>query len=287
MGIERSLRAWVDGSACDRDCMQRFTRLCVDACMRGWHEANGGNLSYRLGEEDLVGLESALAPVGTWQPLAREVPDLAGQRFLMSASGAYLSNVAYDAPHCCGIIELNDVGDAWRTCWGFADGAMPSSELETHLAAYAVALQADDGADRVVYHAHCPHVIALSTLLEPSTYTWTRALWRCMTEGIIVFPQGIGVVPWMVPGSPELAAATCELMATHTACVWTQHGVMVRAESFDEAFGIVETVEKCAAIYLEARAANGGAEPSYLVSDEQLRAICARYDLRPNERFFE
>ena len=269
------------------DCLRRFTRLCVDACARGWHEANGVNLSYRLDEDDLVALAPLLEPESQWHGLKRAVPELAGAHVLMSASGAYLSNVAYDPSHICGIIQLDACGESWRACWGFADDARPSSELETHLAAYATALRAGDGADRVVYHAHAPHVIALSTLIEPSPRAWTRTLWRTMTEGIVVFPQGIGALPWMVPGSPELAEATCELMAVHRACVWTQHGIMARAAGFDEAFGIIDTVEKSAGIHLGARAANGGAEPRHLVSDEQLRAICERYGLTPNEGFLD
>ena len=158
------------------DCLRRFTRLCVDACARGWHEANGGNLSYRLDEDDLVALAPLLEPESQWHGLKRAVPELAGAHVLMSASGAYLSNVAYDPSHICGIIQLDACGESWRACWGFADDARPSSELETHLAAYATALRAGDGADRVVYHAHAPHVIALSTLIEPSPRAWTRTL---------------------------------------------------------------------------------------------------------------
>lgn len=102
-----------------------------------------------------------------------------------------------------------------------------------------------------------------------------------------MFPQGIGALPWMIPGTAELAQATSEAMKTQNACIWAQHGVIVRGSSFDEAFGIAETIEKCAGIYLEARAANGGNEPEHLVSDDDLRKICARYGLHPNEEFFE
>lgn len=268
-------------------CLWGFVRLCTEASTRGWHEANGGNLSYRLTEEDLRMFAPLFECEDTWHALKQPVPELAGMYFLMTASGAYLSSLANDGSRGCGVIELDADGRAWRVRWGFEDGAHPSSELETHLAAFAVALRAGDGADRVVYHAHCPHVIALSTLLEPQARMWTRALWRIMTEGIIVFPQGVGVLPWMVPGSPELATATCELMAHYTVCIWTQHGIMSRAASFEKAFGAIETVEKSAAIYLEARAANGGAEPPHLVSDDQLRAVCARYGLHPNEDFLD
>ena len=49
--------------------------------------------------------------------------------------------------------------------------------------------------------------------------TITRALWKAMTECIVVFPKGVGVVPWMVPGGSEIAQATCELMKTYDAAI--------------------------------------------------------------------
>lgn len=271
--------------AASQDCIGDFKRLCLDAWTRGWHEANGGNLSYRLTSDDRSMFAHLLASTGAWHPLDQAIPSLAGELFLMTASGAYLNKVIIDTPHTMGIVELDDAGAAWRMAWGFEDGAQPSSELETHLAAYGVALEAGDGADRVVYHAHCPQVIAASTVLACNARTWTRALWKCMTECIIVFPQGIGFIPWMVPGSPELARATCELMRDHVICVWMQHGIMARAASFDKAFGLVDTVEKACGIYLAACAASGGEKPRHLVSDEQLRAICARYGITPEEEY--
>ena len=62
---------------------------------------------------------------------------------------------------------------------------------------------------------------------------------------------------------------------------------IARAASFDTAFGTIDTIEKSAGIYLRARAANGGNEPSHLVSDDQLRAICVRYGLHPDDDFLE
>jgi len=33
---------------------ERFARLCDDGYHRGWHERNGGNLSYRMKEEEVA-----------------------------------------------------------------------------------------------------------------------------------------------------------------------------------------------------------------------------------------
>ena len=35
------------------NCIRRFTRLCSDGYEQGWHEGNGGNLSYRMSAEDI------------------------------------------------------------------------------------------------------------------------------------------------------------------------------------------------------------------------------------------
>ena len=271
-------------SVLDLECAKCCIRLCEDAFAQGWHEANGGNLSYRLDEEDIDACSASLSREGKWTPLEHPVPSLASAHILITGSGKYLRNAVLTPARTFGIVELDNTGASWRVVWGL-EGAKPSSELETHLATYETALQAGGGADRVVYHAHSPNIIALSTLLPADMRVWTRTLWKVMTEGIIVFPQGIGVLPWMIPGSPELAQATCELLKAHNVCVWTQHGVMVRAASFDEAFGLVHTVEKSAGIYLQARASCGGEEPSFLVSDEHLLAVCERYGIAPNEEY--
>ena len=270
----------------ESECVRHFIRLCEDAFAQGWHEANGGNLSYRMSKEDVAQLTSNVVTDSPWHELLHPYPELADSCFIISGSGKYLHNAAIEPEGTLGIIELDSSGKSWRTIWGL-ESARPSSELETHLAIYESALNANDGADRIVYHAHCPNIISLSTVLEPDMRTWTRTLWQCMTESIIVFPQGIGVLPWMVPGSAELARATREIMGTYRICVWTQHGLTVRAKNFDEAFGLVHTIEKSAGIHLQARAASGGNAPQHLVTDNQLRAVCARYGITPNEEFLD
>lgn len=266
--------------------MQRFACLCDEASLKGWHEANGGNLSYRLTAEDAASLVPLLAGSREWHRLDSALPELADELFLISASGAYLKNVSEDLLSTAGVVQVDSAGENWSVAWGF-DGTRPSSELLTHLAAYAEGIRSGDGADRVAYHAHPLNIIALSLVFPADSRRWTRTLWQCLTESIVVFPQGIAALEWMVPGSEELAARTRELMSVFKVCVWSHHGIMVRAKSLDDAFGMVDTVEKAAKAYLVARSACGGDEPVYLVSDEQLRAVCERYGLQPNDEFLD
>ena len=67
---------------------------------------------------------------------------------------------------------------------------------------------ATEGKHRVIYHAHTTNGIALTFVLPLTDEVFTRELWEMATECPVVFPQVIGVVPWMVPGGRDIAVAT-------------------------------------------------------------------------------
>ena len=274
-------------AATETECFVGFARLCHDGFLQGWHEANGGNLSYRMSQRDVAAFEDECALEGPWTASGVRARGLEDAFLLVTASGAHLRNVALRPRECTGVIQLNGRADAWRAVWGFEGGGRPTSELGAHLACHSVRMAATDGAARVVYHAHCPNVIALSTLIAPDVRAWTRALWRSMTECVMVFPEGVGVVPWTVPGSAEIAQETARLMEEHAAVVWIQHGLVVSGATLDDAFGLAHTVEKATGLYLAARAANGGAEPGFLIADEELRAVCQACGAEPNPAFLD
>lgn len=69
-----------------------------------------------------------------------------------------------------------------------------------------------NGQNHVIYHAHPTNIIALTFVLPLNDKEFTRELWEMATEDPVIFPEGIGVVPWMVPGGSEIAKATSELM---------------------------------------------------------------------------
>ncbi len=274
------------------NCIRRFVRTCTDGWEQGWHERNGGNLTYRMSPEDVQVCEPYFSlDAGDhdhqWHDLGVTAANMAGQFFITTGSGKFMRKVSVDLEGCVGIVEINAKGDAWRIVWGLRGGGRPTSEFPTHVMNHSVRAEATNGANRVIYHAHCPNVIALSTLIEPDARTWSRILWKSMTECIIIYPEGVGVVPWMVPGGADIAKATCELMKKYQACVWTQHGLFVSGDTFDNAFGLMHTIEKSAGLYLSACAANGGNPPTKLISDEQLRDVCKAFHVSPNEDFLD
>ena len=74
------------------------------------------------------------------------------------------------------------------------------------------------------------------------------ALWKSAT---VVFPDGVGVVGWMVPGGREIAVKTAELMKKYDVVIWAHHGMFCSGEDFDLTFGLLHTVEKSAEILVK------------------------------------
>lgn len=262
-----------------------FVRLCNDGWSQGWHERNGGNLSYRMRPEDVeVARKFFDKEPRPWTPLGIEAPTMGGAFFLVTGTGNYMRNVAADPSRNIGIVELSAVGDAYRIVWGLDEGGRPTSEFPTHVMNHAVRAAATDGACRVIYHAHPTNVIALSYLLPLDARTFTRVLWKAMTECVVVFPAGVGVVPWMVPGGADIARATSEQMKTFDAVVWASHGLFVSGADFDSTFGLLHTIEKAADIYVRARAMNGGSDQFLnTITDEGLRQIGREFNVTINE----
>ena len=110
---------------------------------------------------------------------------------------------------------------------------------------------ATDGRYRVVYHAHPTNIIALTFVLPLDDKVFTRELWEMATECPVVFPDGVGVVGWMVPGGRDIAVATSELMKKYDVAIWAHHGMFCSGEDFDLTFGLMHTVEKSAEILVK------------------------------------
>jgi rhamnulose-1-phosphate aldolase len=112
-------------------------------------------------------------------------------------------------------------------------------------------MKATGGKQRVIYHCHPANLIALSFILPLEDEVFSRELWEMMTECPIIFPAGIGVVRWMVPGGREIAVETSEKMKRYDAVVWAHHGLFCSGTDFDSTFGLAHTIEKSAEIYIK------------------------------------
>ena len=264
--------------------VEGFIRLCTDGWEQGWHERNGGNLTYRMKKEDVDAarpfFDETLRP---WVNMGVQADNLAGEYFITTGSGRFMRNVQLDAAANIGIVEINDKGDSWRIVWGLSNGARPTSEFPSHFMNHSVRKEVTDGANRVIYHCHPANIIALTFILPLDDKTFSRVLWQSMTECPVIFPEGVGVVPWLVPGGPEIAQATSKLMKKYQAAVWAHHGIFVSGPDFDTAFGLAHTIEKSAEIYV--KILSTGRPILQTITDEDLLAIEPSFHITLNREF--
>jgi rhamnulose-1-phosphate aldolase len=270
-------------SILELECMQGFIRLCTDGFDQGWHERNGGNLTYRMKEDEVEQAKQYFNAPREWNDMGVQAEQLCGSYFITTGSGKYMRNVALQPAKNIGIVEINDEGNAWRIVWGLEDNARPTSEFPSHFLNHSVRTSVTNGNDRVIYHCHPANLIALTFILPLDDRTFSRVLWKSMTECPVIFPEGVGVVPWMVPGSANIAKATSELMKKYQAAVWTHHGLFVAGPDFDTAFGLAHTIEKSAEIYI--KILSTGKDILQTITDDDLRAIGRDFHVTINEEF--
>ena len=240
-----------DMSILDVKFVQGFIRMCNDGWEQGWHERNGGNLSYRMKPEEVEEVKEFLSEDGEWKEIGTGVPKLAGEYFMVTGSGKYFRNAILDPEDSICISELDEAGEKYRIRWGLVNGGRPTSELPSHLMNHEVKKEVSGGKHRVIYHAHPANVIALTFVLPLKNEIFTRELWEMATECPVVFPNGIGVVGWMVPGGRDIAVETSKLMKEYDVAIWAHHGMFCSGEDFDLTFGLMHTVEKAAEILVK------------------------------------
>ncbi|WP_099467162.1 rhamnulose-1-phosphate aldolase [Konateibacter massiliensis] len=228
-----------------------FIKMADDGYQLGWHERNGGNLSYRLKSDEVQSIQPRLNAPGEWMEIGADVPGLAGEYFLVTGSGKYFRNIIVDPEACIAIIELDETGTKYRIRWGLVEGGTPTSELPTHLMNHEVKKRVTNGEHRVIYHAHTTNIIALTFVLPLNDEVFTRELWEMATECPVVFPGGVGVIGWMVPGGRAIAIKTAELMEKYDVAIWAHHGMFCSGIDFDLTFGLMHTVEKSAEILVK------------------------------------
>ena len=266
--------------------MAGFIRMCDDGWHQGWHERNGGNLTYRMTAEDVKACRPYFdAEPRAWVKMGVQAENLAGEYFITTGSGKYFRNVILDPAANIGIVEINEAGDSWRIVWGLEGGARPTSEFPTHFMNHSVRKAATNGTNRVIYHCHATNVIALTYVLPLTDRDFTRPLWQSATECPVVFPEGVGVCPCMVPGGSAIALATSEKMKTFQAAVWAQHGLFVSGPDYDTAFGLAHTIEKSADIYV--KVLSTGQPIRQTITDDDLRAIAHDFGVTLNEDFLD
>jgi len=201
---------------------QRMTE--IDAA-----EAGAGNISVCLA--DPIAVPAAFDVV-------REIllpypsPALAGHTVVTTGSGCRLRSLAGAPERHLGVVVVHEGGMA-GTLHHARNGEFtrPTVEFNSHLAVH------EDRARRLalpfhaIVHAQPLHLTLLSNVPEyQHTAALNDRLLRWQAETIVHLAEGIGYLPFMVPGSDELTMANLVSLRHHQLVLWAKHGVMARSD---------------------------------------------------------
>ena len=247
--------------------VEEMKRTTANMYRLGWDERNGGNISMLLDSTD-VGEYLDLNNVIRTIPTGFKANDLIGKIFIVTGTGKYFKNVEFDPENNLGIIRIAQDGTTAELLWGYSDGGKFTSELPAHLMSHMARLKVNPE-NRVVLHCHPTYTLAMNYVHELDEKKFTRTLWKTCTECMVVFPDGIGVLPWMLCGTNAIGEATAKKMEDFRLVIWGLHGLYGAGKDIDDAFGLVETVEKAAQLYM----ISAHLPRINTITDDQLREI--------------
>ena len=261
--------------------VEEMKKTTANMYRMGWDERNGGNISVLL-DSDEVGEYLDLNHVIRTIPTGFDATALIGKIFIVTGTGKYFKNVMDDPETNLGIIRIAQDGTTAELLWGYKDGGKFTSELPAHLMSHMARLAVNPN-NRVIMHTHPTNLLAMTFVHTLDEREFTRTLWRMCTECIVVFPDGLNVLPWMVCGTNEIGEATAEKMTTARLVVWALHGIYGAGADLDETFGLIETAEKAAELYLKI----AHLPRLNTITDEQLHLLEERFGMKAREGWLD
>ena len=240
---------------------------------KGWAERNGGNITINITElvDDKI---RALPAISDVCPIGATLPYLKGGYFYCKGTNKRMRDLARRPMENGSIIRILDDCASYVI---IADNPVrPTSELPSHLSVHNDLL-AKGSPYRASIHTHPIELVAMShnrKFLDRDVAT--RLLWSMIPETKAFCPRGLGVVPYELPGSVELADATLRELADYDVVLWEKHGVFAVDTDVMQAFDQIDVLNKSALIYIASK--NMGFEPEGM-SEAQMKEMSVAFNL--------
>ena len=216
---------------------------------KGWAERNAGNISINI--SDIIGDENKNLPALSSYTLPRNMSNLSGNFFYVTGTGKRMRDVAKNPLTQGSIVRVAANGNSYDVI--AEKDIKPTSELPSHFSIHA-SFKTKGSKNKLVLHTHPTDLVALSHIPELKTSeAINKLLWGMHPETFIVVPQGIGLVPYEIPGTLDLADASLCLLEKHDIIIWEKHGVLAVGENLSDTFDLIDTLSKSAQIYAFAK----------------------------------
>lgn len=218
-------------------------------------------------------------PLTTEINLPQPVPELAGSTFIATGSGTRLRDLQNNPTANLACLMVNPDGlTAKMYKSNDCQFDQVTSEFNSHLAVHYDQICSTNTNFQALIHAQPVHLTYLSHIPHYQDQKYLNMhLLRWQPETILNLPNGIGLIPFEVPGSAELMAGNVTTIRKHSVVIWAKHGVMARSDqSLDRAVDLVEYAET-AARYEYLNLIN--AEMATGLTGEEIRAICSAFGI--------
>ena len=214
---------------------------------KGWAERNGGNITVNI--TDITDDEIRnLSPISDVIPIGRTLPHLKGNYFYCKGTNMRMRDLARNPMENGSIIRILDGCSDYVIV---ADKPVkPTSELASHLSMHNYLISKGSNY-KAALHTHPIDLVAMThnqAFLKKDVLT--QLLWSMIPETRAFCPRGLGIVPYALPGSFELADATIQQLGEYDVVMWEKHGICAVGENIMEAFDMIDTLSKSAQIYL-------------------------------------
>lgn len=230
----------------------------------GWAERNGGNITVNI--TDQVDDEiRRMAPISEVKHIGIKLPHLKGQYFFCKGTGKRMRDLARWPMENGSVIRILDDCESYVI---IADNPVqPTSELPSHLSVHNRLIEKGSNY-RATLHTHPIELVAMSHNKKfLGKDVLTHLLWSMIPETKAFCPLGLGVVPYAMPGSIELANGTLRELEDYDVVLWEKHGVFAKGIDIMDAFDQIDVLSKSAKIYMDAKCM--GFEPEGM-TDEQM-----------------
>ena len=178
--------------------------------------------------------------------LPQPISELAGGTFIVTGSGRRLREIIDDPTANLACIVVNQGGLTGKLYTSINRRfERVTSEFNSHVGVHYDQIMSSGTNFHAVIHAQPIHLTHISHIprYQDEKYLNTHLL-RWQPETIVNLPEGIGFLPFCVPGSAELMAGNVQLLRSHRIVVWAKHGVMTRSDlSVKKAADCVEYAE--------------------------------------------
>ncbi|MDR1581894.1 MAG: rhamnulose-1-phosphate aldolase [Prevotellaceae bacterium] len=240
---------------------------------KGWAERNGGNITINI--TDLVDDEiKNMQPISDITPIGRTLPHLKGRYFFCKGTNKRMRDLARKPMENGSVIRILD------DCSNYviiADNPVkPTSELASHLLMHNY-LIGKGSTYKAALHTHPIDLIAMThTPAFLAKDKLTYLLWSMIPETRAFCPKGLGIIPYALPSSFDLADATIKELEEYDVVMWEKHGICAVSDNIFEAFDMIDTLSKSAQIYLTGK--QMGFEPDGM-SMKQMEDIKIAFNL--------